>query len=1579
MARSRTNYNVDTTTKILDTHKQFMGGLKTVDTDDSVRDFFLRDAENLSLSEFGFVERRYGLVKDANYEQLVDVVNEVELPDSDDVFFKDRLQGYFEYTRKDKVKEIIVFYNGRLYLNGVLITTLYRYPSDFDPILGRFNTNITADDFAEYIDRVYPNISFNPEANFTSIGSLFNTGRSIDGVRIDDRMFFFTGVYPIVYEGTGEFYLLPEFVTNFEQLALFNHNLHTANLNRVYTSGFAPRPVTSDAIDLTTPAFGDTGYAPMYPYMVGTGSGLDIKVNYKLPPIAPYTSTNFQTFVDNEQITTQQYLELVPEIYYRPSGLSSTVSDETWTRVEQQNVQYQVLNNLILVAPGENEPLPTPQDVLAYESFKFPSFITPSRSFAGQPLYSATEKRFDIKILGLPSGLFDIQVVYRIYQAGYTTTDGFFQFEEKVLFESVEFIRNITFTKEKTTDYIRTELIDDQEVTVPVNDPAALWTCNRVLNHYGKLMAYGSLIHPERVFISHPTFIHYFPFFFTRDFETDERDAIQQITPFMNILVVQTESYSWGLKGIDAVLGAPNFYTPFVISPLYGTIAPNSVRPVRNQLFFLSRDGIVSLQSLYAIDEQYNVKHIDTNIENIVPLDPDAVAIQYDNQYWIHFPNTANFMTLRYHVDMKAWMKDTYFEYNGLDANNKPQLSLTVFNGVHKYLREDEKLVLITNPMKQLSSFDTTNDDENYRINRLYVDYTIATDLKELPRTLFETSFLDQSRPFNEKKYIEEKMEFTIQNEYHIGKEAIFRDEDLQMNDTPNINSYTMYDLPLQKNHDYQVVIPKQGLTPVTIDGNVLYPNQTADIKRINVRLFDILGREIDTLTFQPNTPPVPSIKNFLTFPATNEIEFSVFNNDIQVNKITYNLRSTLEEFSNFIRTGSFETVLPQKTQSIKLGDIPPGPLVLEIRSERPTITPSEVSEPRVLNFQMEDGVYDGFTAAPTVTAKSPLQLSAIPVDTRNGEVANRIVVTWVDQNPSSEGYRVRYRNKTSDSGILGSETVTVLTANIDFNDENAVARQGDTFEIFVQAIVNGELSLSATTDAILEVFTDIPTSVSSNSMTTQELFQNGTRLNFGWVDVNYESEYQLLWRYINEEFATDNDYPANRIITRPANSTLFTFFVGGNIQNQPQILPNSIIELKVNGVNANGFSANPGIRQGIFRTQYDPASFVIEPVNGVSGFKVTIPGALKVTPFGNPAGHVFETSWLVEYKRPSEINYTAVTIPSFGNNFFSVTGLNPSTVYEVKVRGRYTVNGNLFAVVNFPTTPVFEVTTGNDIQTPMVNPGIFDIQQAVDANNNRIVRFNLRNSDSRPAVIHYTITTNLSEPVNDNYPSISLLGSTTSAQLTSDILSNATTYVIRAIAYPGTEVVANPSEIVTGPQFTTPALVTATFNLDGGTMAGSSAPVSGYAPFSVSSPGTPIKGGETSTGWNPSLPRTISQNTTFTALYPATQPPPPAIPFGPQFVELVSNGSTSLTASWPSVSGATSYQIQFVRLGGAGVVSSATITTVSRTLTTSIAGDYQAFVAACSSSGCSSTVSSNVVTHAGSGGGGGGGGELIN
>jgi hypothetical protein len=722
-----------------------------------------------------------------------------------------------------------------------------------------------------------------------------------------------------------------------------------------------------------------------------------------------------------------------------------------------------------------------------------------------------------------------------------------------------------------------------------------------------------------------------------------------------------------------------------------------------------------------------------------------------------------------------------------------------------------------------------------------------------------------------------------------LGKEPIFRDEDLVINDTvggvvPSVKIYTMDHLPLQKNHDYEVVIPQRGLAPVVVDGNLVYPNQTADIRSITVRLFDILGREVDTLVFKPDQPEMPSIKNFLTFPVSenNSIRFSVFNNDIVPADISYKVRSTAPGSVGLIRSGTFFAVPSQESSSPTTeAGIPPGPGQIELTAQRPNTTPPVLSDSRILDFQMEDGIYDEFVFEPIVPSKTPLQLSAIPSDTRGEDEANRIVITWVDQNPESTEYRVRYRNVTTNSGILSSKPETTTTSTILFTDEQATALQGNVFEISVEALYNGIYSPAALLEVTLEVFSQIPNSVNSSTMNTNELIQNRSDLNFLWQDVLYESQYQLYWRYVNEIFPTLGDYPAERVVLLPANQTNFLFDASGaEVSNNPKIFKNAVVEVKVRGINANGVSANLGVREGVFRGNYDPALVVPTPVNGTSGFRITIPEALKVTDYGpppppsEPPGHVFETTWEVVYKKATDVNYTPglstpLEIAANGNNYFEVVDLEPETDYDVLFRGVLFTNGTRLTPLPFQPSNKVTVKTGTTTPVPLLAPTV--LNQTVVQNPDNLLTFTLRNNDSKNAIIRYRYSTSQISDITTSDSASGTLGYNDTANLGPFAVAAGQTYYIRARAYPAAGVTADPSELSAQISITTPAFIFGTFFSSSGVIFNQQG---GYSPLTLTNPGLPSG----ATGWNPPFPSsdiTTSQN--FNAVYPTPQTATPS------------------------------------------------------------------------------------------------------
>jgi len=112
---ARTAYDVDRRTRHLDLHKQFSGGLKTIDTDDALRSVYLRKMNNLSLSEFGFIEKRYGIYKNDEF-QFVDKAGVPIFPFSIQGN-PGLVQGYFEYSLPNNAGlDKIVFIDGTAYI-----------------------------------------------------------------------------------------------------------------------------------------------------------------------------------------------------------------------------------------------------------------------------------------------------------------------------------------------------------------------------------------------------------------------------------------------------------------------------------------------------------------------------------------------------------------------------------------------------------------------------------------------------------------------------------------------------------------------------------------------------------------------------------------------------------------------------------------------------------------------------------------------------------------------------------------------------------------------------------------------------------------------------------------------------------------------------------------------------------------------------------------------------------------------------------------------------------------------------------------------------------------------------------------------------------------------------------------------------------------------------------------------------------------------------------------------------------------------------------------------------------------------
>jgi hypothetical protein len=399
------------------------------------------------------------------------------------------------------------------------------------------------------------------------------------------------------------------------------------------------------------------------------------------------------------------------------------------------------------------------------------------------------------------------------------------------------YFRNIEITTNKITDYN----------SIREDGKSPLLSCTKVTEHYGKLIVYGSEEKPDTVFVSFPDNFSYFPSLFSLDFTTPTREPIQSVVPFMDVLVVQTETMTWGIRGSSPLVDSPEPYARFMITPSYGTIAPKSVQVVRNKLFFLSHLGVVSLHSLYAVDQQYNVKHEDTIVNNIIPQDKEAVAIQYDNQYWLNFPNYG--ITLRWYANKNSWVQDKFGGY--IDSNGTHQTSnygWDQMNGVFKWESVGDGLEFITKP----SRFE---DSGNTHIYRIAIDKKLPTDLYKPIVAKFETSFLNQNYPFHPKNYKEAKLDFTLQNQFNQSRDSVYTMADAD--DITGNSTHFIDNVSVVANHFYKV---QYDFTPqyTVVDGGSYNPHDSdvtvIDGGSFETNSYDIVGNilfgTIDGVTY---------------------------------------------------------------------------------------------------------------------------------------------------------------------------------------------------------------------------------------------------------------------------------------------------------------------------------------------------------------------------------------------------------------------------------------------------------------------------------------------------------------------------------------------------------------------------------------------------------------------------------------------------------------------------------------------------------------------------------------------------------
>jgi hypothetical protein len=189
-------------------------------------------------------------------------------------------------------------------------------------------------------------------------------------------------------------------------------------------------------------------------------------------------------------------------------------------------------------------------------------------------------------------------------------------------------------------------------------DYSTINTCNRIMMYYEQLILFGDSTNQNAMYVSDVYKPNYIPALNSLTFSDIKQAKVTSIVKFYEVLVVFTEDNIWSLSGTN-----PTNFSKKSINTSIGCIAPFSARAVGNYVFFLSREGVFKLKSLYNNDNRLNVEPIDSKIKNLITKDKNASAIQYDNQYHLVYPNEKKRFRY-YHQDLEAWVVDTSEKMN---------------------------------------------------------------------------------------------------------------------------------------------------------------------------------------------------------------------------------------------------------------------------------------------------------------------------------------------------------------------------------------------------------------------------------------------------------------------------------------------------------------------------------------------------------------------------------------------------------------------------------------------------------------------------------------------------------------------------------------------------------------------------------------------------------------------------------------------------------------------------------------------------------------------------------------------------
>lgn len=205
--------------------------------------------------------------------------------------------------------------------------------------------------------------------------------------------------------------------------------------------------------------------------------------------------------------------------------------------------------------------------------------------------------------------------------------------------------------------------------------------CNRIIVYYDRLLLSGCTDNPGYMFLSDIRNFAYFPMDNTIDWDLGRREVITKVIIFRNELIVFTRSTVQSLTG-----ESPSNYKKGIVTTEYGAMAGDSVQVINNSIFFLSTEGLMSLDANMFLS-YFVISRIDYPIRSALvdAVDENASSTFFDNQYWLCLPSSK--IIYRFYFDFKAWVMDTSSKLN---FNKMVQYGSLLYN-----LGEDSSLYLV--------------------------------------------------------------------------------------------------------------------------------------------------------------------------------------------------------------------------------------------------------------------------------------------------------------------------------------------------------------------------------------------------------------------------------------------------------------------------------------------------------------------------------------------------------------------------------------------------------------------------------------------------------------------------------------------------------------------------------------------------------------------------------------------------------------------------------------------------------------------------------------------------------------------